>query len=79
MRIEKRPDSPPLQGFKPVSGRHAQIRQLAGLIEQAQLCQCNGLNIRRQLAAPETRPDTLCLAIRKIPDHEHIHNASRYR
>jgi len=64
------------QRFQPIAGRHPQIVEHASLIEQAQLPQRRPLNVRRQPAAAQSRPDQFGLRIGKTDDHDC--NVKRY-
>ncbi|MNL61162.1 hypothetical protein D3C87_1850520 [compost metagenome] len=58
-----------LEAFQPIAGRHTQVLQGAGGVQQAQLAQCNALNVAGQLVAALALPDQLRLGIGKALDH----------
>src|SRR5207248_2253000 len=57
------------EAFQTISWRNAQVAQIDGPVEQAQLTQGDVLNIRRQASASFAVPDAGCLGIAKAQDH----------
>jgi hypothetical protein len=60
------------QCFKPVVGRHSQITESHGIIDQTQLSQCDGLDVRWQASAAAALPDRRSLRITKADDHDFV-------
>jgi len=63
------PPTFPLQGFKPISGRHPQIIEATGVVEETQLAQCHSLNVCRQAAAAPALPDRCRFFVAKARDN----------
>jgi hypothetical protein len=65
-------DAIAFQCFEPIAGRHEQITNAFGVVEQTQLPQRFRLNIGGQSAAASTRPDRRSLRIVKADDHNSL-------
>ena len=68
MRIEL-PGEITFECLKSIPGRDPKVIDHARLVKQAQFSQGDSLNIGRQLAASDARPNQLRFAVRKALDH----------
>jgi len=57
------------QRFKPVTRRHPKIVEALCIINETELPQSDGLNVRRKPSAAPTFPDRGCFSVPKSGDH----------